>query len=97
MATTRRHQSEQHPARFYAAQHIGAAYSFNRTAATWIQEAYVKASNTGVGDAFGYALAFDDNSGTLAVSAVLEASAATGIGGDQSDDSAPQSGAVYLY
>lgn len=75
----------------------GAAYLFNRNAGTWAQRAYVKASNTDVGDVFGYALAFDDNGGTLAVSAVNEGSAASGIGGDQTDDSAPLSGAVYLY
>lgn len=75
----------------------GAAYVFNRNAGAWTQDAYVKASNTGVGDAFGYALALDDSGATLAVSALNEASAATGIGGDQADDSAPQSGAVYLY
>lgn len=74
----------------------GATYVFNRNAGAWAQEAYVKASNTG-SDAFGYALALDDDGSTLAASAVSEASAATGVGGDQTDDAAPQSGAVYLY
>jgi hypothetical protein len=34
---------------------------------------------------------------TLAVGAHLEDSKATGIGGDQADNSAPDAGAVYLY
>ena len=75
----------------------GAAYVFNRNTGAWTQDAYVKAANTGIGDAFGYALALDDDGDTLAVSAVSEASAASGFGGDQTNDTAPQSGAVYLY
>jgi hypothetical protein len=34
---------------------------------------------------------------SLAVGAAFEDSAATGIGGDQTDNSATDSGAVYLY
>ncbi len=41
------------------------------------------------------ALSADGN--TLAVGALLEANAATGIGGNQADNSAASAGAVYLY
>jgi len=75
----------------------GAVYLFTRSDGTWSQQAYVKASNTGAGDGFGYAVALSDNGGTLAVGAPFEDSNATGIGGIQSDNSALRSGAVYLF
>ena len=78
----------------------GAVYIFGREGAGWQQEAYIKASNTGPpeplgGDGFGRALALDGD--TLVVSAPGEDSAATGVGGDQFDESADASGAVYVY
>ncbi len=74
----------------------GAVYVYTRAGATWSQQAYVKASNTGRGDNFGsVTLSADGN--TLAVAAFREDSAATGIGGDQADNSAGGAGAVYLY
>ena len=42
-------------------------------------------------------VALSDDGDTLAVGASLEASAATGVGGDQDDNFAPGAGAVYLY
>jgi cysteine-rich repeat protein len=74
----------------------GAAYVFVREGANWSQQAYVKASNTDLGDLFGYEVAVANDGNTLAVGA-LESSSATGIGGNQDDNSAPASGAVYLY
>jgi hypothetical protein len=68
---------------------------FRRTGTEWQQEHYVKASNTGAGDYFGFSVALSED--TLAVGALREASAATGIDGDQDDDSAEDSGAVYLF
>ena len=73
----------------------GAVYVFRRTGTTWQQEAYLKASNTGEADSFGYSVALSGD--TLAVGAPLEASAARGVGGNQDDDSAPDSGAVYVF
>lgn len=64
---------------------------------TWAQQAYVKASNTGAGDFFGYALSLSSDGSTLVVGAYGEASNARGIGGDQADNSAASAGAVYLY
>ncbi len=74
----------------------GAVYTF-ACGAAWIQRAYVKASNTGVGDAFGAAVALSANGSALAASANGEDSSASGIDGDQTDDSAPYSGAVYMF
>ena len=75
----------------------GAVYVFTRTAGIWTQQAYVKASNTEAGDYFGYSLSLSDDGNTLAVGAGAEASAATGIGGNQADNTVSQSGAVYVF
>jgi hypothetical protein len=58
---------------------------------------YFKASNTEASDIFGSTLALSADGNTLAVGVQAEDSAATGIDGDQTDNSAPDSGAVYLY
>ncbi len=73
----------------------GAVYVFTRSGTTWSQQAYVKASNPGAFDAFGYSVALDGD--TLAVAARDEDSSAVGIGGQQLDDSASGSGAVYVF
>jgi len=75
----------------------GAAYLFERSAGTWTQQAYLKASNTDAGDNFGISVSLSEDGGSLAVGAHNEASAATGIDGDQSDNSVPGSGAVYVF
>jgi hypothetical protein len=84
----------------------GAVYVFTRTGTAWSQQAYIKASNTGQaavgdgfaeGDQFGYSLALSADGNTLAVGAIGEDSAATGINGDQADNAANQSGAVYVF
>ncbi|TKB79535.1 MAG: hypothetical protein E8D42_08485, partial [Nitrospira sp.] len=82
------------------APNSGAVYVFERTDGMWSQKAYLKASNTGVGDSFGrsVALSSGDLSGiTLAVGAHFEDSSARGINGDQFDNSADDSGAVYVF
>jgi len=61
---------------------------------------YVKASNSEAGDFFGVAVALGTNGNTLVVGASWESSAANGINDttvDQSDNSAKNSGAVYVY
>ena len=85
----------------------GAVYVFTRSGDSWSQQAYVKASNTGRaasegepigdGDQFGLSLALSGDGNTMAVGAPTEDSVATGIDGDQTDDSATSAGAVYLY
>ena len=59
------------------------------------RQAYIKASNTDAGDWFGRSIALSGD--TLAVSAPHEDSAATGIDGDQSDNSMTTAGAVYVF
>src|ERR1700741_830272 len=79
------------------ASNSGAVYVFTRSAAAWTQQAYVKASNTGGGDAFGNAVRLSGDGDTLAVGAFNENSAATGVNGDQADNAALDSGAVYVF
>lgn len=58
---------------------------------------YFKASNTEAGDTFGWTLALSGDGTTLAVGAPGEDSNATGVGGNQANNSATDSGAVYIY
>jgi len=75
----------------------GAAYVFARSNGLWQQQAYVKPSNSGFADDFGSSVSVSADGNTLAVGARREDSAATGINGDQADNSAPFSGAVYVF
>ncbi|MBN1630807.1 MAG: IPT/TIG domain-containing protein, partial [Thermoleophilia bacterium] len=78
-----------------SATYAGAAYVFVRSGETWTQQAYLKASNTDANDEFGYSVAVSGD--TALVGAVYEASSATGVNGDQSDNSAPVAGAAYVF
>ncbi len=78
-----------------SAPYSGAGYVFVRSAGTWSQQAYLKASNAGVGDEFGSSVAISGD--TVVVGAIREASKALGIGGDQTDDTKTVSGAAYVY
>ena len=73
----------------------GAAYVFTRTGVTWTQQAYLKASNTGGSDFFGLSVAVAGD--TIVVGAYGEGSNATGVGGNQADDSATNAGAAYVF
>jgi len=75
----------------------GAVYVYAWEGNAWMQQAYVKASNTDMGDQFGSSLALSSDASTLVVSASQEASGAAGIGGNQSDNSAAAAGTTYLY
>lgn len=77
------------------AENAGSAYIFRRNGTTWQQRIYLKASNTESPDQFGRMVAIDGS--TFAVGAILEASGATGINGDELDNSAYVSGAVYIF
>jgi K319-like protein/FG-GAP repeat protein len=84
----------------------GAVYLFNRNAGVWRQQAYLKASNTDAGDAFG-GMGEDNGgmttgtvalkNGTLAIGAYRESSCASGINGNQADNNCTDAGAVYVY
>jgi hypothetical protein len=64
-------------------------------AAKLIQQGYVKASSTNTDANFGVSVALSGD--TLAVGAYGEASNATGVNGNQADNSAPNSGAAYVF
>lgn len=73
----------------------GAAYVFVRNGTTWSQQAYLKASNTDEGDAFGGSLAiFGD---TILIGAPREDSSAKGLNGDPWNNLAEDSGAAYIF
>ena len=67
----------------------------NISSAEIFQDAYIKASNTGVVDRFGYSVAVSGN--TMVVGAPFERSDATGVDGDENNDLASQSGAAYVH
>lgn len=80
----------------------GAVYLYTRSGVNWDLEAYFKAANAGGNDQFGKGLAIHRE--TLAVAAIGEDNDETaitsiqntsGVGGD--DNSALESGAVYIY
>jgi hypothetical protein len=78
-----------------SAFYSGAAYVFVRNGTNWSQQAYLKASNTGIQDDFGYSVSVSGD--TVVVGALYEGSNATGVNGDQSDDSAEEAGAAYVF
>jgi hypothetical protein len=65
------------------------------SAGVWSQQAYIKASSPGISDQFGKSVALSED--TLAVAAYFEESGATGINGNEEDNSASQAGAVYVF
>jgi hypothetical protein len=82
----------------------GAAYVFTRTLGTWTQQAYIKSSNPGQYDVFGWRVALSGD--TLVVGAPYESSSAAGVNptlaadgttAAQADDSISGSGAVYVF
>ncbi len=75
----------------------GAVYVFRRIGGAWSQQAYIKASNTGTADQFGFSVSLNGDGNTLAVGAGFEEGSSTGVNGAQDDNTAPNSGAVYLF
>ncbi len=92
-----------------SARDSGAAYVFVRSGSTWTQEAYLKASNSEsysapygsapngdyTPDHFGWSVAVSGD--TIIVGATGEDSSATGVNGNQADNTAKQSGAAYVF
>ena len=73
----------------------GAVYVFQRTNGTWVQQAYIKASNTQATDEFGWGVSvFGD---TLLVGSRQESNSATGVDGNQTAGGASASGAAYVF
>lgn len=80
-----------------SAKSSGAVYMFQYLNGKWELNTFLKASNTGAGDQFGYSVAISGNGQILAVGALQESSNAKGINGNQADNSNPLSGAVYVF
>jgi len=78
-----------------SAADAGAAYVFTRTAGVWTYQAYLKANNTGAGDEFGISVAISGD--TVVVGAYLEDSNATGVNGNEANNSATDTGATYVF
>lgn len=75
----------------------GACYVFVFQNGNWVQEAYIKPSNTGVGKQFAYSVALDEDGDVLAVSQLADSSGSTGINGDDQGIAKAGSGAVFLF
>jgi hypothetical protein len=77
----------------------GAAYSFGLQGSDYVQTAYLKAFNAEANDGFGHSIAATE--AYLAVGAPFESSSQPGASSqdaaDGSSNSAPSSGAVYVY
>jgi hypothetical protein len=77
-------------------QDSGAAYVYRRELdGAWSFDAYHKALRPGTGDVFGHGVAVAGE--VIVVAALEEDSAATGIDGDPSDNSAEGAGAVFVF
>jgi len=74
----------------------GAVYIFTRTANTWSQQAYIKPSNPGANNLFGYSVGLSADGNTLAASAYDEGSATREINGPM-DRNRRGSGAIYVF
>jgi hypothetical protein len=68
---------------------------FVRVGGVWTQQAYLKASNPEEDDEFGEFVAVSGD--TVVVGAIGESSSATGVNGNQSEDTASSSGAAYVF
>lgn len=80
-----------------AAQEAGAVYLFTRAGAAWNQQSYLKGSNTEAFDEFGSSIALSGDGRLIAIGARNEASSTKGVNGNQNDNRAPESGAVYVF
>ena len=80
------------------ADNSGAVYVFSRNSTgIWSQQSYIKASNSGAGDQFGFSVSLSTNGNSLVVGAIGEDSNAKGVGGDQDNTDANNSGVVYFF
>src|SRR5215510_13494500 len=75
----------------------GAVYVFVRKGTMWTQEAFIKSSNPDKKDWFGSRLTLSGDGNTLAVGSQVEDGGSKGINGDQKNQTAEDSGAVYFY
>lgn len=74
----------------------GAAYVFVRTGTTWSQQAYVKASNSGANDLFGYSVGMSADGNTMSVASYDEAGSGRFVNAIP-DNLRGGTGAVYVF
>src|SRR5204863_144815 len=74
----------------------GAVYVYTRNANNWVQQAYVKASNTFPNYQFGYAVGLSANGNALVVSSFDEGNPSRQIDGPQGHGRSGY-GALYVY
>ena len=80
------------------ANFAGTAYVFLRSGdPPWEQQTYLTPSRADAGDGFAESLALSFNGNLLAVGSFREDGSAIGINGTESDNSAEDAGAVYLF
>jgi len=78
------------------APYSGAAYIFQRQAGSWSQQAYLKPSNTGTSDLFGYSVAIAKN--TVVIGSPYEDGGGVGVNpAQETDDRSYHSGAAYVF
>ena len=75
----------------------GAVYHFVRSGTTWSQQSYIKASNTDANDRFSVSIDISGDGKFLVVGASHESSNASGINGNQADNTLSISGAAYVF
>lgn len=73
----------------------GAVVLFYLVDGAWTRGELIKASNAEDYDRFGKSVALSRS--RVFVGAMTESGGSTGVGGDQSNNDVPRSGAVYLY
>lgn len=85
-------------------EYSGAVYVFTRSGSTWLQQAYIKASNAGYHNFFGSSVSLSADGNVLAVGAPGEGGMGAGVAADQRqggvDDAGlphSDSGAVYVF
>src|SRR5438093_1655559 len=75
----------------------GAVYVFVREGNTWTQQAFIKSSNPDKEDWFGARLTLSGDGNTIAVGAQVEDGGSKGINGDQKNQTAEDTGALYFF
>jgi hypothetical protein len=75
----------------------GAVYVFAFDGTRWSEQAFIKSSNPGLKDWFGVRIGVSGDGNTMVVGAPNEDGGSKGINGNQKDESAEESGAVYVF
>jgi hypothetical protein len=81
------------------AANSGAVYVFYKATSSWVQQAYLKSSNSEANDEFGGFGAIDlsEDGNTIAIGALKDDSGETGIGGTGANNTSVDAGSAYIY